>query len=146
LERRNIVKRVLLILILALALLPIGCVQNAIRNYADEYVGAYTADCRITLVSDPGMPFSGRYLVITTVWDPAAQTIVFLYDLYDIEGEIPPAGYMEYLARDAVAVAGSFQKRTGDHVEFSAELWKGTERIEVDETTDPWGMVMVAGL
>jgi len=142
-------RRVLLILtlILTLALLPIGCVQNAIRDYVDEYVGTYTADCRIALVSAPGMPFSGTYVVVTTYWDPAAQTLVFVADQYDVEGEIPPSGYIEYLARDAVAVAGSFQKRSGDeNVEFSVELWEGTERIEVEETTDAWGMVTVAGL
>ena len=139
-------KRVLLILILALALLPMGCVQDTIRNYADQYVGGYTTDYRITLVSDPGMPFSGRYLVITTVWDPDAETLVFLYDLYDVEGEIPPAGYMEYVAHDAVAVVGSFQKRTGDYIEFSVELWEGAEKIQVDETTEHWGMVFVGGV
>lgn len=139
-------KRVLLILILALALLPMGCVQDTIRNYADELVGGYTADYRITLVSDPGMPFEGRYMVVTTIWDTETQSLGFLYDIYDIEGEIPPAGYMEYVAHDAVAVAGSFQKRTGDYIEFSVELWEGLDQIEQDETTEPWGMVMVGGL
>ena len=137
----------ILILILASALLPIGCVQNAIRDYVDEYVGTYTADCKVALVSDPGMPFSGTYVVITTFWDPEAETLVFVADQYDVTGEIPPAGYIEYLARDAVAVAGSFQKRSGDDViEFSVELWEGTERIQVEEPKEPWGMVTVAGL
>lgn len=139
-------RRVLLILIVVLALLPIGCVQNAIRDYVDEYVGTYTADCKVALVSDPGMPFSGTYVVVTTYWDPERETLVFMADQYDVEGEIPPAGYIEYLARDAVAIAGSFQKRSGDYVEFTVELWEGTERIEVEDTTEPWGMVTVAGL
>jgi hypothetical protein len=139
-------KRVLLILILALALLPIGCAQNTIRNYMDQMLGTHIVDYKITLVGDPGLDFSGRYTVVTPVYDPQTQNLAFNYDVYSVEGQIPPEGYMVYAAHDAIAVAASFQKRTADWTEFRVELWQGTDEIQQDATTDPWGMVMAAAI
>jgi len=139
-------KKTLLILILALVLVPIGCVQDTIRNYMDQMLGGHIVDYKITLVGDPGLDFSGRYTVVTPIYDPQTQNLDFNYDVYSVEGQIPPVGYMVYAAHDAIAVAGSFQKRTADWTEFRVELWQGTDIIQQDETTDPYGMVMAAGI
>lgn len=146
-RKEDIMNRLLLIvLILGLTLLPIGCGQDIIRNYMDETLGAYVADYRIVVASDPGLGFFGRYAVVTAVYDPQTQGVSFLWNLNEVEEEIPAEGYMVYAAHDAISVVGSFQKRTGDETGFSVEIWRGGELIQQDETTDPWGMVMVGGI
>jgi hypothetical protein len=145
--KENIMKKLLLIVsILTLTLLPIGCAQDLIRTNMDKLVGGYIADYRITLKSDPGLPFSGSYMVVTAVYDPQIQNPSFIYNMYDVEGEMPPEGYMDYVAHDAIAVVGSFQKRTGDETKLTVEIWAGAEPVGSGDTTDAYGMVMVGGV
>jgi hypothetical protein len=141
-------KRLLLIVsILAFTLLPMGCAQDLIRTNLDQLIGGYVADYRITLVSEPGLPFSGRYFSVTVIYDPEIQSPSFLFNPIDVEETImPPEGYIDYVCHDAISVVGSFQKRTGDYTELTVEIWAGAEAVGEDSTSEPYGMVMVGGV
>ena len=69
----------------------------------------------------------------------------FNSDSYEVEGQIPPAGYIEYTADEAISVVGVFQKQGEDEELLMVELWRGTELVDSSETTAPWGAVLIAG-
>lgn len=142
-------KRLLLIIpIFALVLVLTGCnVQDMIRNYMDETIEGFNANYRLTLVSDsPGLNFTGKYAVVTAAYDPETQSLDFIWNLHDAEGQIPPEGYMEYTAHDAVAVVGAFQKRAGNTTLLRVEVWRDADLMEHDETTEPSGVVFAGGI
>lgn len=68
----------------------------------------------------------------------------FNSDSYEVEGQIPPAGYMEYTTDEAISVVGVAQKQGEDDELLMVELGRATELVDSSETTAPWGAVLVA--
>jgi hypothetical protein len=133
----------LLILILALFLLPMGCggvEEGIINSMVSDMMEKITADFTIKVGGTIGLNFTGEYEVWFLHYDPDTQSVVYTKDSYTVEGQVP----QEYTFEgDATAVI--FQKRTGDYSLLSVEIWRGEELVAWPETTEPWGAVWVNG-
>jgi hypothetical protein len=139
-------KRLLLaISVVALVLLPMGCVdvesmtRDAIEGMLEELTVTYT----IKVSGNIGSNFTGQYDVVSAEFDPETW-VDFNSDSYEVEGQIPPAGYIEYTTDEAISVVGVFQKQGEDDELLMVELWRATELVDSSETTAPWGAVLVA--
>lgn len=142
-------KRLLLIiLILALALLPIGCTDNiigmikgaagvTIEEVLKEVLKVLTSTYTIKVDGTAELNFSGEYMVMTTAYNPENR-VAFSSDPISVEGQVPK----QYRVTDATAVAGMFQKQTEEGT-LRVEIWRGGVLIDSAETTDPWGTVLV---
>ena len=132
--------------VIALVLLPVGCVdvegmtRDAIEGMLEELTVTYT----IKVSGNIGSNFTGEYDVLSAEFDPETW-VDFNSDSYEVEGQIPPAGYIEYTADEAISVVGVFQKHGEDEELLMVELWRGTELVDSSETTAPWGAVLIAG-
>lgn len=135
-------KSLLLIPILALLLLPIGCMdaeaieQDVIDNIIQQATGTYT----IKVGGTVGLYFTGEYRVNFYVFDPDTGSLDYITDLYGVEGQVPA----EYTF-EAMAAGGVFQKLTDDATLLRVEIWKDGVLQDSAETTHPWGAVMAAG-
>lgn len=137
----------LLILILALALLPIGCanimdmIKGAtgvtIEEVLKEVLKGLTSTYTIKVDGTAELDFSGEYMVMTTDFD-TENRVAFSSDPIPVEGQVPK----QYRVTDATAVAGMFQKQTEEGT-LRVEIWRGGDLIDSAETTDPWGTVLV---
>lgn len=143
--KEDIVKRLLLIIsILALVLVPIGCTGNIVENVLEGLETDYTIKVSSNLT---GLNFTGEYSVVTAAYDSETGNVDFSYDKYTVEGQIPPAGYIEYTASDAIAVAGWFQKLTAANATLiRIEIWSGGDFLTWQETTDPWGVASAGSI
>ena len=135
-------KRLLLIIsILALVLLPMGCVdvegitQGVIDSITQQATGTYT----IKVAGTEGLNFTGEYRVNFYVFDPDTDSFDYTTDLYSVGGQVP-----EEYTFEAMVAGGLFQKLTGNETLLRAEIWKDEVLIDSANTTDPWGAVMVA--
>jgi hypothetical protein len=135
---------ILFISILALALLPIGCMDNImgmIKGVADvtieEVLKALTSTYTIKVDGTDELNFSGEYMVVTTDFD-TENRVAFSSDPIPVEGQVPK----QYRVTDATAVAVMFQKQDEEGT-LRVEIWKGGDLIDSAETTDPWGAVLV---
>ena len=136
-------KRLLLLIsILALFLLPIGCVdaeaieQDVIDNIIQQATGNYT----IKVGGTPGVYFTGEYIARFFEGDLQTQEIDWTTVSYSVEGQVP-----EEYTFEAMTAGGGFQKLTGDGTLLRVEIWKDGVLQDSASTTDPWGAVMAAG-
>jgi hypothetical protein len=134
---------ILFISILALALLPIGCIDimGMIKGVTDvtieEVLKALTSTYTIKVDGTDELNFSGEYMVVTTDFD-TENRVAFSSDPIPVEGQVPK----QYRVTDATAVAVMFQKQDEEGT-LRVEIWKGGDLIDSAETTDPWGAVLV---
>ena len=136
-------KRLLLLIsILALILLPMGCVdaeaieQDVVDNIHQQATGNYT----IKVGGTVGLYFTGEYRVNFYVYDPDTDSYDYITDLYSVGGQVP-----EEYTFEAMVAGGLFQKLTGDETLLRVEIWKDGVLQDSANTTNPWGAVMVAG-
>ena len=136
-------KRLLLLIpILALLLLPMGCLdaeaieQDVVDNITQQTTGSYT----IKVGGTVGLYFTGEYRVNFYVFDPDTDGTDHTTDLYSVGGQVPK----EYTF-EAMVGGGFFQKQTGDGRLLRVEIWKEGVLQDSAQTTDPWGAVMAAG-
>ena len=132
----------LLIPILALLLLPIGCLdveaveQDVINNVLQQAEGTYT----IKVGGTPGLYFAGHYQAITCDVDPDTYVIDYTYDYFHVEGQVP----QEYTF-EALSGAAFFQKQSDDETMLKAEIWKDGILQDSASTTNSWGALLVIG-
>lgn len=140
-------KRVLLIIsILALVLLPMGCVPS-IPDLIENTLAGLRADYTIKVSSDlTGLNFTGQYQVVFATYNSETGNVDFSWDRHDVEGQIPSAGYVEYTAQDAIAAVSYFQKQIGDDTLLRVEIWSNGDLVDWEETTDPWGVAAAGGI
>jgi hypothetical protein len=136
-------KRFLLFIsILALVMLPIGCVdvegitQGVIDNITRQATGTYT----IKVGGTEGLNFTGEYLARFYEFNPDTSTMDFSTDSYSVDGQVP-----EEYSFEAMAAGGLFQKQSGNETLLRVEIWKDGVLQDSANTTAPWGAVMVAG-
>ena len=135
-------RHLLLISILALVLLPVGCVdvegitQGVIDNITQQATGTYT----IKVSGTEGLNFTGEYLARFFEMNPDTGTIDYSTNSYSVEGQVP----REY-SFEGMTAGGLFQKQTGNETLLRVEIWKDEVLIDSANTTGPWGAVMVAG-
>ena len=136
-------KRLLLLIpILALLVLPMGCVDaEAIeRDVSDHIHQQATGNYTIKVGGTPGLYFTGEYRVNFYVYDPDTDSYDYMTDLYSVGGQVP-----EEYTFEAMVAGGLFQKQTGDATLLRVEIWKDGVLQDSASTTNPWGAVMVAG-
>ena len=136
-------KRLLLLIsILALVLVPIGCtdIGSMIEDTIEDALEGLRADYTIDVGGTAGLNFSGRYVVVTAAYDPDTY-VVFSSDSYDVSGNISK----QYTVEDAISIGGMFQKQAVNGT-LEVEIWKGGDLIDSDETTNPWGAVLVTAI
>ena len=132
----------LLIAILALLLLPMGCVdtQQITQDMIDKITLHATGTYTIKVDGTAGLYFTGEYEVWFLHYDPDAESWDYVANSYSLEGQVPA----EYTFKAMVA-GGMFQKQTGDGRLLTVEIWKEGVLQDSAQTTDPWGAVMAAG-
>ena len=136
-------KRLLLLIsIVALLLLPMGCVdaeaieQDVIDNMIQQATGNYT----IKVGGTVGLYFTGEYEAYFYEMDPHTYVIDYTFSEFLVEGQVPA----EYTF-EAMAAAGFFQKQAGDGTLLRVEIWKDGVLQDSASTTNPWGAVLAAG-
>ena len=136
-------KRLLLLMaILAVLLLPMGCVdtqqttQDVIDKITQHAMGTYT----IKVGGTAGLYFTGEYQVNFYEYHSDTDSWNYTPNTYSTEGQVPA----EYTFKAMVA-GGMFQKQTDDGRLLRVEIWKDGVLQDSASTTDPWGAVMVAG-
>jgi len=135
-------RHLLLISILALVLLPMGCVdtQGILQGVADNIIQQATGTYTIKVCSNTtGLNFTGEYSVFFCDWNPDTERIDYTEHSYSVEGQVP-----EEYTFEGMTAAGLFQKQTGDETLLSVEIWKDEVLIDSSDTTDPWGAVLIA--
>lgn len=135
-------KLLLIISILALVLVPIGCnVQDLAKNAIEEMLTNATSTYTIKVSSNvTGLNFTGKYTWVNAAYDPEAW-VVFSSDSEDVTGNVPK----QYTVLDVISVGGMFQKQAVNGT-LEVEIWRGGELIDSDETTDPWGAILVTAV
>ncbi len=132
-------RRLLLITILALALLPIGCldIDGMIEKRVEEALEGLESDYRIEVDGTEELNFAGRYIVVYAAYDPE-RWVAFSTESSDVSGSISE----EYTVVDAVSVGGMFQKLSEEGT-LEVKIWRDGELIDSAKTTEPWGAVLV---
>jgi len=136
-------KRLLLLIsILALVLVPIGCIdiEGTIGDTIEDTLEGVRADYTIEVGGTAGLNFSGRYVVVTAAYDPETW-VAFSSDPYDVTGNVSE----QYTLEDVISVGGMFQKQAVNGT-LEVEIWRGGELIDSANTTDPWGAVLITAI
>lgn len=136
-------KRLLLIIsILALVVLPIGCmdVESMIEDQITEALEGLSSTYTIKVGGTAGLNFSGRYVVASAAYDPETW-VAFSSDSYDVSGNVSK----QYTVEDVISVGGMFQKQAVNGT-LEVEIWKGSTKVDSAVTTDPWGAVLVTAI
>jgi hypothetical protein len=136
-------KRLLLLIsILAIVLVPIGCADmgSMIEDTIEDALEGLSAEYTIKVGGTVGLNFSGRYVVVNAAYDPDTY-VGFSTDSYDVSGNVSE----QYTVEDAISVGGMFQKQAVNGT-LEVEIWRGGELIDSDETTDPWGAVLITAV
>ena len=136
-------KRLLLLMaILAVLLLPMGCVdsQQTTQDVIDKITQHTTGTYTIKVGGTAGLYFWGEYQVNFYEYHSDTDSWNYTPNTYSTEGQVPA----EYTFKAMVA-GGMFQKQTGDGTLLRVEIWKDGVLQDSASTTDPWGAVMVAG-
>lgn len=136
-------KRLLLLMaILAVLLLPMGCVdtQQTTQDVIDKITQHTTGTYTIKVGGTAGLYFTGEYRVNFYEYHSDTDTWDYITNLYTTEGVVP-----EEYTFEAMVAGGLFQKQTGDETLLRVEIWKEGVLQDSASTTDPWGAVMVAG-
>jgi hypothetical protein len=128
-------------LILSLVLLPVGCnVEDMLKEMIENVVAGLTVNYTIEVGGTEGLNFSGRYVVLTTEYDPV--NLVASNELsYDVSGNVPA----QYTVENATSVAGMFQKKSEEGT-LEVKILKGEELIDSANTSDAWGAVLVTAV
>jgi hypothetical protein len=128
-------------LILSLVLLPVGCdVQDMLKDTIESTLAGLTVNYTIEVGGTEGLNFSGRYVVLTTEYDPA--NLVASNELsYDVSGSVPA----QYTAVNATSVSGMFQKKSEEGT-LEVKILKGEELVDSANTSDAWGAVLVTAV
>lgn len=145
-------KRVLLVipilaLILALVLIPAGCmdIQNMIKNTIEEALAGLKATYTIEVGGTEGLNFTGRYVVVTAAYDPDTY-VAFSSDSYDVSGNVSK----QYTVTDAISLGAMFQKQSSGDEELEVKLWRGSPGtgtlVDSANTTDPFGAILVTAV
>lgn len=146
--KEDIMRKLLLIIpILALVLLPIGCmdVESMVKDAIEDMIAEATSNYTIKVSSNvTGLNFTGKYTWVTAAYDPEAW-VAFSSDSEDVTEPIPEVGYKTY-AVEGVTVAAMFQKQTEENALLKLEILEGTRVVDSAETTDPWGAVFVSAI
>ena len=130
-------KRLLLFIpILAMLLLPMGCIEGVINSRFNALIQDATGNYTIKVGGTVGLNFTGEYEAWLLHYDPDTQSIVYTKESYIVEGQVP----VEYTFKGA-STAVIFQKQTGDWTLLRVEVWKDGVLWTWEETTDPWGAV-----
>ena len=134
-------RRLLLIVsILALVLVPIGCAGNVVQSTIEQALADLRADYTIQVGGTEGLNFTGRYVVVTASYDPD-NYVLFNTHSYDVSGNVS----VQYTVEDVISVGGMFQKQAVNGT-LEVEIWRSGDLIDSDETTDPWGAVLVTAV
>jgi hypothetical protein len=136
-------KRLLLLVsILALVLMPSGCgdIGSMVEDTIEDALVGLRADYTIGVGGTAGLNFSGRYVVVTAAYDPD-NYVVFNTDTYDVSGNVSE----QYTVEDVISVGGMFQKQA-ENGTLEVEIWRSGDLIDSDNTTDPWGAVLVTAI
>lgn len=136
-------KRLLLLIsIIALVLLPIGCmdVQGMIEDTIEEALEGLRADYTIEVGGTEGLNFSGRYVVVNAAYD-ADTYVVFSSDPYDVSGNVSK----EYTVEDAISVGGMFQKLSVNGT-LEVKIYIDGGLVDSASTTEPFGAVLVTAV
>ena len=136
-------KRLLLFIsILALVLVPIGCMDigGMVEDTIEDALEGLSADYTIEVGGTAGLNFSGRYVVATAAYDPDTY-VVFSSDSYDVSGNVSK----QYTVPDAISVGGMFQKQAVNGT-LEVEIWRGGVLVDSAVTTDPWGAILVTAV
>jgi len=136
-------KRLLLLIpIIALVLLPIGCmdVESMLEDQITEALEGLSSTYTIKVGGTAGLNFSGRYVVASAAYD-AETWVAFSSDSYDVSGNISK----QYTVEDVISVGGMFQKQAVNGT-LEVEIWKGSTKVDSAVTTDPWGSVLVTAI
>ena len=103
-------------------------------------VAGLTVNYTIEVGGTEGLNFSGRYVVLTTEYDPV--NLVASNELsYDVSGSVPA----QYTALNATSVSGMFQKK-GEEGTLEVKIVKGEELIDSANTSEAWGAVLVTAV
>jgi hypothetical protein len=138
--KEDIMKKLLLLIsILALVLLPIGCmdIESMVQDTIEEALAGLRADYTIEVGGTEWLNFSGRYVVVNAVYDPDTY-VVFSSDPYDVSGNVSK----QYTVEDAISVGGMFQKLSVNGT-LEVEIWRGGELVDSASTTEPFGAVLI---
>ena len=136
-------KRLLLLIsILALLLLPMGCLDaEAIeQDVVDQITQQTTGHHTIKVGGTVGLYFTGEYKAYFYEVDPDTHVVDYTFSEFLVEGQVP-----EEYTFEAMVAGGGFQKQTGDGTLLRVEIWKDGVLQDSASTTDPWGAVMAAG-
>jgi len=115
-------------------------IESMVEDTIEEALAGLRADYTIDVGGTEGLNFSGRYVVVSAAYDPDTY-VVFSSDSYDVSGNISK----QYTVEDAISIGGMFQKQAVNGT-LEVEIWKGGDLIDSDETTDPWGAVLVTAI
>ena len=136
-------KRLLVLIpIIALVLLPIGCmdVESMLEDQITEALEGLSSTYTIKVGGTAGLNFSGRYVVASAAYD-AETWVVFSSDSHDVSGNVS----QQYIVEDVISVGGMFQKQAVNGT-LEVEIWKGSTKVDSAVTTDPWGAVLVTAI
>jgi hypothetical protein len=136
-------KLLLIISIFALVLLPIGCMGNIIESTLEGLKSDYMVKVSSNVI---GLNVTGEYQAVFAVYNSETGNVDFSWNRSAVEGQIPPAGYIQYTADDAIAVVGWFQKLSANATLLRVEVWSNGDLIDWEETTDPWGVAAAGGI
>jgi hypothetical protein len=134
-------KLLLIISILALVLLPIGCsAQDIMKDTIESMLAGLTVTYTIEVGGMEGLNFSGRYVVVTEEYDPI-NLVASNSHSYNVSGNVPA----QYIAENAVSVAGMFQKKSEEGT-LEVKILKGEELVDSANTSDTWGAILVTAV
>jgi len=152
-DKEDIMRKILLgVLVVALVLLPMGCdldIEGMIRDVVEEMIGDLTTTFTIRVISGvggnaTGLNVTGEYMVVTVEYDADTDSMEFVSQSFPVPlTEIELGEYIEFTVVDALAVSAMFMKKTEDETVLRVEIREGEVLIDWEETTEPWGAVLV---
>jgi hypothetical protein len=133
-------KRLLLIIsILALVLVPIGCVQSTIQSTIESALTGLRATNTIEVTDTEGFNFTGRYYVVTAAYNNSTY-VAFTSTPHDVALENVSK---QYTVTDAIYVGAMFQKLSEGNETLTVRILKGGVQVAIANTTNPYGAVLV---
>jgi len=132
-------KLLLIISILALVLVPIGCVQSTIQSTIESALAGISANYTIEVSGTAGLNFTGRYVVVTAAYD-AVNYVAITSTSHDVVLENVSK---TYTVTNAVEVGAMFQKLSAGGETLTVRILKGGVQVAIANTTNPYGAVLV---
>jgi hypothetical protein len=130
--------------ILALILLPLGCLDfsDSLKTMIQSMLEEMTATYTINVTGSAGMNFTGEYRLAAATFDED-DSLEFSTDSFHVSEVIPPEGYVEYTVSDVMSIAGMFQKQSDGDALLRVELWRDGVLVDEAQTELPKGAVLV---